>query len=276
MTTSSSPLQVFLAHSSHDKKAVRDIYHLLNLDGFAPWLDEVSLVPGQDGNTKIKRAVQTSQAVAVFLSRNSMDRDGYVHKEIALALDYAERQREGSIFVIPIRLEDCTVPDRRTHLHWVELPETGFSLGQAYLRLQRSLTVRAMHEQHLTSLPVTEPWMEILRAKRIPDSYPVGNLDDWYLVRGENPDGSRYYGLGNITLNDDVYTLTEKIGAHEVVYDGRLEESTLIFAGKGYTVSYTVGRNDGVLLGTWGEGGVEELIPASPFSKPKQRIADST
>ena len=273
-------IQIFLAHSSEDKVAVRDIYHLLKLDGFNPWLDEVSLVPGQDWEREIKLAVQASQAIAVFLSRNSMDRDGYIHKELSLALEYAERKREGVIFIIPIRLDDdCTVPNRLRSFHWLELPETGFSLGQAYLRLQRTLIIRGIQENIIpNAYQGIEPWMHehFWNRKEIPDSYPIGNIDDWYLIRGENPNGERYYGLGNIVAKDDAYTLTENIGAHQVIYEGRLEGTNLIFSGKGYTVNYTVGRKDSVLIGEWGKGGVEELIPASIFSEPKQHDAKGT
>jgi hypothetical protein len=41
-------LRVFLCHSSGDKPKVRDLYRRLQQDGFAPWLDEEDLVPGQD------------------------------------------------------------------------------------------------------------------------------------------------------------------------------------------------------------------------------------
>lgn len=117
-------------------------------------------------------------ARAIFLSQRSVTEAGYLNREIALALEQAEMQPEREIFIIPIRLEECTVPDRLTHLHWFELPETGFSVGQAYLRLQRSLVVRAMQAGRMQSGDLSQPWMEhMLYQKTIPDAYPVEDLE---------------------------------------------------------------------------------------------------
>jgi len=42
-----SPLHIFLCHSSGDKPEVRNLYQRLSNDGFDPWLDEEDLLPGQ-------------------------------------------------------------------------------------------------------------------------------------------------------------------------------------------------------------------------------------
>jgi hypothetical protein len=44
-----------------------------------------------------------------------------VQKEIKFALDVADEQPEGAIFIIPVKLEECDVPDRLSHWHWVSL-----------------------------------------------------------------------------------------------------------------------------------------------------------
>jgi hypothetical protein len=38
--TEPNPLSVFLAHAKEDKPLVLEIYHLLRLDGFLPWVDK--------------------------------------------------------------------------------------------------------------------------------------------------------------------------------------------------------------------------------------------
>jgi hypothetical protein len=59
--------------------------------------------------------------VIVFLSKSSTTKRGYVQKEIKAALDIADEQPEGSIFVIPARLDDCPVPDRLSRWQWVDV-----------------------------------------------------------------------------------------------------------------------------------------------------------
>ena len=56
-------LRVFLCHSSADKAIVREIYLKLQSEGWiAPWLDEEKILPGQDWNLEIKKAVDFAEA----------------------------------------------------------------------------------------------------------------------------------------------------------------------------------------------------------------------
>lgn len=109
-------LRVFLCHASQDKAAVRRLAEKLRTAGVAPWLDEEKLLPGQQWQLEVTRALRDSQAVLVCLSKQSVTKTGYVQKEIVFALDLLEQQPEGSIFLIPLQLEDCEVPERLSHL----------------------------------------------------------------------------------------------------------------------------------------------------------------
>lgn len=135
---SSCPLRVFLCHSSADKPFVRDLYNKLEADGFDPWLDEKKLLPGQDWQLEIKKAVGNSDIVIVCLSRTSVSKKGYVQTEIRIALDVADEQPEGTIFIIPLKLEECQIPDRLRRWQWVNYFE-----ANAYDKLLLSLKHRA-------------------------------------------------------------------------------------------------------------------------------------
>src|SRR6185369_5525939 len=114
-------LRVFLCHSSGDKPAVRKLYERLSSSGVSPWMDEENLLPGQDWDLEISKAVRNSDVVVVCLSRGSTTKAGYVQREIKVALDIADEQPEGTIFLIPLRLEQCSVPVRLQRLHWVDI-----------------------------------------------------------------------------------------------------------------------------------------------------------
>lgn len=92
-----SSLQVFLCHASEDKSAVRALYGDLHTDGFAPWLDEENILPGQDWQREITKAVKRSDVVLVCLSSNSINKTGYFQKEIREVLDVADLQTEHSL-----------------------------------------------------------------------------------------------------------------------------------------------------------------------------------
>lgn len=117
-------LHVFLCHSSNDKQSVRKLYQQLRTEGFDPWLDEEKLLPGQNWDLEIRRALRNSQVVIVCLSSGSITKSGYVQKELRQALDVANEQPDDTIFIIPARLDDCTVPDRLREWQWVNLYES--------------------------------------------------------------------------------------------------------------------------------------------------------
>jgi hypothetical protein len=112
-------LRIFLCHSSGDKPAVRRLYSHLLSEGFEPWFDEEDLLPGQDWESLIRREVRRSDIVVVCLSRSSVNRRGFVQKEIGYVLDAAEEQPPGAAYVIPLKLEECEIPDRLARWQWV-------------------------------------------------------------------------------------------------------------------------------------------------------------
>lgn len=133
------PLKIFLCHSSSDKVVVSSLFERLsNEEGFEPWPDAKKLLPGQDWHFEITKAVQGSDVVLVCLSRASINKEGYIQKELKLALDVADEKPDGTIFIIPKRLEDCTVPLRLSRWQWVNLFE-----AEGYEKMLLALKTRA-------------------------------------------------------------------------------------------------------------------------------------
>jgi hypothetical protein len=132
-------LHVFLCHATADKPQVRELYLRMKEDGFSPWLDEEELLPGEEWQAKIPAAVKASDVVVVCLSSRSVTKEGYVQREIKIAVDIAEEKVPGAIFVIPARLEDgFKVPSILSRWQWVDLfKKSGYS------RLKLALRARA-------------------------------------------------------------------------------------------------------------------------------------
>jgi hypothetical protein len=130
----SAERRVFLCHASQDRDTVRALHHRLRRDGIPAWLDAVDLLPGQEWDREIRRIIRASSAVLVCLSTTVVDKRGYVQKEIRHALDIADEQPDGALFLIPVRLEPCDVPYRLQAWQWVDL-----FAAQGYQRLLSSL-----------------------------------------------------------------------------------------------------------------------------------------
>ncbi|NOT03259.1 MAG: TIR domain-containing protein [Anaerolineales bacterium] len=142
-TNTDRKLRVFLCHSSQDKPIVRELYQRLSAEGWIdPWLDEEKLLPGQDWDMEIEKAVESADAVIVCLSDTAVHKVGYVQKELRKVLDIADEQPEGMIFIIPICFDSCEIPRRLSSWQYVDyFPETRQNL--AYGRLLDSLTLKA-------------------------------------------------------------------------------------------------------------------------------------
>jgi TIR domain len=78
-------------------------------------------LPGQDWTREIPRALQQSDFILIFFSRNSVAKHGYVQREMKLALDAFQELPEGTIHTIPVRLDDCEVPASFQHYHYANL-----------------------------------------------------------------------------------------------------------------------------------------------------------
>ena len=121
MTESRRRLRVFLCHSSQDKLIVRELYQRLNAEGWIdPWLDEEKLLPGMDWDMEIEKAVEAADVVIVCLSSNSVTKEGYVQKELRKALDVSDEKPDGTIFIIPVRLDDIQIPRRLKKWQYVD------------------------------------------------------------------------------------------------------------------------------------------------------------
>ncbi len=141
--TQNRSLKVFLCHASQDKSLVRELYQKLSAEGWIdPWLDEEKLLPGQDWDLEIEKAVEASDAVLIFISNNSVTKEGYIQRELRFVLRIADYKPEGMVFVIPLRLDDCPMPRRLEMWQYVDYFPKGHR-DWAFRRLLESLKLRA-------------------------------------------------------------------------------------------------------------------------------------
>ena len=146
------PLRVFLCHSSKDKAAVRELYQKLRAEAWIqPWLDEEELYPGQDWNMEIEKAVEAADAIIVCLSKNSINKEGYVQRELRIVLDFADYKPEGTLYIIPVRLEECEPPRRLRAWQYADYFE-----GQRERGLQR-LLISLKRRADSLGLEIEEP-----------------------------------------------------------------------------------------------------------------------
>lgn len=120
MESSAETPSVFLSYASPDRERVLDFYEYLVRQGFDVWLDVKRIRPGQSWDFEIRKALDAASTVVIFISNHSVDRRGYVQREIRIALAKLDEKLIGDIYVIPVRLdEDAVIPSELSRLQVV-------------------------------------------------------------------------------------------------------------------------------------------------------------
>lgn len=207
-------LLVFISHASEDNAAAKRLAKRLQEDGFDPWLDLDRLLPGQDWNFEIEKALRASDAILLCFSAVSVAKEGYIQREYKRAMKYQEEKPEGTIFVIPVRLDKCDMPHFISEIQWVDYPDD-------YDKLRAALQIRAgKAAMTITPKPKKEP-----APKKVPSPKKAGgnvfNIQGDVHVGGNmiGGDQTNYYYQNQQTINitspaqfmDELQKLREEI-----------------------------------------------------------------
>jgi hypothetical protein len=102
--------KVFLCHAQEDAERVEQLYYSLQDEGLDPWYDKKKLLIGDRWEAEILAAIEQSDFFAICLSPRSVRKRGFIWKEIRTAVREYQRRPESVPYLLPIRIEECTVP----------------------------------------------------------------------------------------------------------------------------------------------------------------------
>ncbi len=108
---------IFVSYAREDRAAALTIHQLLIENGLPAWIDVHELLPGQEWEFEIDSAIRASNVFIACMSTKSVSKRGFVQSELRKALKVLETIPEGQIYLIPVRLDDCDVPQKLEHLH---------------------------------------------------------------------------------------------------------------------------------------------------------------
>lgn len=100
-------VHAFICHASEDKPAARSLAAAMSRFGAEVWFDEWKIRVGDSIVQKIGDALGAVSHLIVLLSHNSASKP-WVQKELSSAL--MRQLSEKSITVLPLRLDDCSIP----------------------------------------------------------------------------------------------------------------------------------------------------------------------
>jgi hypothetical protein len=106
---------VFICHAKADEPHAEWLYQEFTQAGFDPFLDKESIPPGADWNPLIEKTIKEIDFFIILKTKALAERaEGYVNKEINLALEKQQYFTPTSPFIIPVKIEVCK-------LEWDEL-----------------------------------------------------------------------------------------------------------------------------------------------------------
>lgn len=103
-------LKIFLSYAREDRAQVENYYEQLLAEHFEPWMDFKKILPGQNWEYEIDRALNDANVIIALLSKNSISKRGFVQREANFALDRLKHKLPTDIYFIPVLLEPCEVP----------------------------------------------------------------------------------------------------------------------------------------------------------------------
>ena len=112
--------KIFLNYATPDVEKVAEIDEFLLSVGMESWFAPRCITPGEQWKAAIQTAIQQSDFFIVCLSSNSVDRIGFLQKEIKTALEVTAEMPDGYIYLIPLRLENCHIPGTLRHFHFLD------------------------------------------------------------------------------------------------------------------------------------------------------------
>src|SRR5688500_13952942 len=90
-TSQDQNLKVFISYAREDTEVANRLYNDLKMAGLDPWLDTQSLLGVQNWKIAIKDAIKNSRYFIPLLSSNSVEKVGYVQKELKEALEVLQQ-----------------------------------------------------------------------------------------------------------------------------------------------------------------------------------------
>ena len=104
--------RIFISYAKEDAGSAERLFSQLTSHGFAAWLDNHKLLPGQNWQQRIEDAIASADFFIACFSSLSVRKRGGFQVEIRHALHFADSLPLDEVYFIPVRLDACRVPLR--------------------------------------------------------------------------------------------------------------------------------------------------------------------
>ena len=167
---------IFVSYSHKDEDKVAQICEKLISLGFTLWRDRDALLPGQDWEFEISKAMRSAAGALVFISRSWVTDRSYVNKELRELVNILGQYPTGKVFIVPVRLDDSESPESLKHIQWIDVEPNGMAKIEQSLRLLTkpdSPTVEAARARSVSG------WEEMMEELISSGAMKMFEIDPW-------------------------------------------------------------------------------------------------
>lgn len=136
-------LNLFISYSHEDENFVAQLRLTLKQGGYNVWMDNRSLLPGDEWAKEIESSIQASDVLLICCSHAS-SKSEWVRREIEMALAHGLK-------IIPLLVEKVPLLDKVSHLHWIDFTAMRY-YEEEYQKLVRALEAYHAHHQRTTQV----------------------------------------------------------------------------------------------------------------------------
>lgn len=107
------PGHAFISYVHENSAEVDRLQERLVAEGVRVWRDTDDLLPGELWRDKIRHAIVNDAFVflSCFSSKSAAREKSYQNEELALTVEQIRIRRPGETWLIPVRFDDCKIPD---------------------------------------------------------------------------------------------------------------------------------------------------------------------
>ncbi|MEO1723197.1 MAG: TIR domain-containing protein [Pseudomonadota bacterium] len=129
----------FISYAREDKETAQRLFSELANASVKAWMDKPpagsfpGILIGENWEEQISKAIASSRYFIAILSKASTSKTGYVQVEFRRALQRMSQMPSGSIYLLPVRVDDCEVPQhtiegvRFDQIQYIDVREGKFS-----------------------------------------------------------------------------------------------------------------------------------------------------
>ncbi|HEX8470052.1 MAG TPA: toll/interleukin-1 receptor domain-containing protein [Brevundimonas sp.] len=113
-------MKAFLSYPSEHVEIAREVKSFIRSTGVVCWFDKDDLVAGEDWDRARSLALREADVVVVLCAAQTTERNGVYQREINEALSLRNDRRLGLVYIIPLRIEDASLPPELSRLQYVD------------------------------------------------------------------------------------------------------------------------------------------------------------